>query len=1020
MKKNHFFQVITLMLPLLLFASWTYGQAVTVRGKVTDESNAPMVGVNVVVQGTTIGTVTDIDGKYQIQTEPKATLTFSFIGYKSQTVAVGNQTEINVALSTSGIDMGEVVVVGYGVQRREAVTGSVASISGGELRDIPANNFTQALQGRLPGVHMSQTSTRPGASMEIRIRGSRSLTATNDPLIVLDGVPFIGSIGDIDVNEIKSIDILKDASATAIYGSRGANGVILITTNKGEKGQKARITYNGRYGVSTLFSKFPMMNGPEFVALRAARGQYTNTLEESNDLDIDWQDMFFRNGYQTNHNVSLSGGTSTGNYNFGIGYLQDQGVIPTNKFTRYNINSSVDQEVGKYFRFGFSSKTNYSFTEGNQVGLYGVLQMTPILNPYNEDGTLKRVAKMPLDDAFVITRDVVEDLKDKWLSHNRGFGTFNSAYAEVKIPGIEGLKYRATLGVDFTQSNQGEYTAEGVNSSNATTVSTAVIKNYHTYHWMLDNLLTYDRVFAQKHRVNATALYSAEQNTSFNSGATAKDIPSEAFQYYSLSNSLGEMLVTNPSNGGYTQYGLISYMGRVMYEFDNKYMLSAMLRSDGSSRLAEGHKWHTYPAISAGWNIGNEAFMKNIKAINRLKIRVGYGQTSNQAIDPYKTLGRLTSRNYNFGDTYATGYYVTELPNENLGWEFSETVNVGLDFALLKNRLWGTVEYYITDTKDILLDLTLPPTSGVKKFTGNIGETQNKGVEISLNGLILDNLNGWTWEAGLNFYTNENKLVALASGQPKDEGNGWFVGYSINSIYDYKKIGLWGQDDPYRTVLEPGTDKDIVGTVKVLYTGEYKEDGTPVRQIGPDDRQIMEQDADFMGGFNTRVAYKGFDLSVIGAFQGGGILVSTLNTGSSYLNMMTGRRNNIKVDYWTPDNLDAKYPNPAGKISGDNMNYASTLGYFDGSYLKIRNMTLGYDFNYSLLKKSGVNMRMYFTVQNPFVAFSEFNKEMGLDPETNSYGNENIATGGYNRRILTVGFNAPSTRNYVFGLNLTF
>jgi TonB-dependent starch-binding outer membrane protein SusC len=281
MKKNHFFQVITLMLPLLLFASWTYGQAVTVRGKVTDESNAPMVGVNVVVQGTTIGTVTDIDGKYQIQTEPKATLTFSFIGYKSQTVAVGNQTEINVALSTSGIDMGEVVVVGYGVQRREAVTGSVASISGGDLRDIPANNFTQALQGRLPGVQMSQTSTRPGASMEIRIRGARSLTATNDPLVVLDGVPFVGSIGDIDVNEIKSIDILKDASATAIYGSRGANGVILITTNKGEKGQKAKITYNGRYGVSTLFAKYPMMNGPEFVALRTARGQYANSLEES-------------------------------------------------------------------------------------------------------------------------------------------------------------------------------------------------------------------------------------------------------------------------------------------------------------------------------------------------------------------------------------------------------------------------------------------------------------------------------------------------------------------------------------------------------------------------------------------------------------------------------------------------------------------------------------------------------------------------------------------------------------------
>jgi len=1015
MKKNKLVQFATVLLPLLFFALWSFGQTNPIQGTVKDESGAPMVGVNVVVKGTTNGTVTDANGKYQIDAKSGTVLSYSFIGYESQEVSVGNQREINIQLALSDLVVEDVVVVGYGTQRREAVTGSVASISGEVMREIPSSNFTQAIQGRVAGVEMSQTSTRPGSSMQIRIRGTRSLTASNDPLIVLDGIPFVGSINEINTNDISSMDILKDASATAIYGSRGANGVIIITTNKGQKGQKAKISYNGRQGINKVFANFPMMNGPEFVALRAARGQFSNGPDEFDDVSTDWQDLFYRNGSHSSHDVGLSGGTASGNYSFGIGYLKDQGVIPTNSFTRYSLRSSVDQEVGKWFRFGFNSNSNYNYTEGNQVGLYGILSMSPLANPYNEDGTIKRTIRMPLDEQYTLTKEVVEGLEDEWVSHNRGFATYNSVYGEAKIPGVEGLKYKATLGLDFVQNNTGNYTAEGVNSSNPTTESTASVVNSHRYHWIIDNLLTYDRIFADKHRLNVVALYSAEQTTFFESGTNAKGIPSKDFQYFSLGQSVGEVTA---QNGNYNQSGLISYMGRIMYEFSDKYMLSATVRSDASSRLAEGHKWHTYPAISLGWNMKNESFMQDVNFVDRLKIRAGYGQTSNQAVDAYSTLGRLSSRNYNFGNTtYATGYYVTQLPNPNLGWEYSETINLGLDFSMLRNRLSGTFEYYVTNTKDILLSLGLPRTSGVSSYTANIGETQNKGFELTLNGTILENVNGWTWEAGINFYTNNNELVALASGQTRDEGNAWFVGYSINSIYDYEKIGLWQQDDPYLSVLEPGGN---VGMIKVKYTGDYKEDGTPVRQIGPDDRQILEVDPDFQGGFNTKVAYKGFDLSLIGSFQKGGILVSTLNGSSSYLNLMTGRRGNIKVDYWTPENTDAKYPAPNGVLSGDNPKYLSTTSYFDGSYLKVRNITLGYDFNYALIKDAGVNLRMYFNVQNPFVMFSEFNKEMGLDPETNSRGNQNIATGGYNNRILTVGFNSPSTRNYIIGINLTF
>lgn len=1014
MKKNRVLRVAFLMLPLIMFSLWSFGQASLVRGTVTDENGAPMPGVNVVISGTTTGTITDVNGKFQVQAEAKSVLTFSFIGYNPQNVLVGNQKEFTIKMASSELQLGDVVVVGYGTQRKEAVTGSVASIGGDDIREIPSSNFTNSIQGRLPGVELSQNSTRPDATMQIRIRGTRSLTASNDPLVVLDGIPFVGSINEINTNDIKSLDILKDASATAVYGSRGANGVILITTNRGQKGQKAKISYNGNYSVNKIFAKYPMMDGPEFVALRKASGRYSNGPDEADDVNTDWQDLFFRDGFQTSHDVGLSGGTANGSYSFGIGNYQNQGVIPTNKFSRFSLRASIDQEVGKHFLFGFTSNSNYNTTNGNQVGLYGVLSMSPISNPYNEDGSLKRTIKMPLDDQFTWTRSVLEGLDEQYLSLNRGYATYNSIYGEVKIPWVQGLKFRTTLGLDFIQDNNGSYTAEGIGSNNPTTESTASISNYHTYHWNIDNLLTFDRVFGGKHRVNAVALYSAEEISSFNSSTNAKSIPSPQFQFYSLGQSLGEVIA---GNGGYSQTGLISYMGRVMYEFNNKYMLTATVRSDGSSRLAKGHKWVTYPAVSVGWNMGEESFMKNISFLDRLKLRVGYGQTSNQAVGAYSTLGRLSARNYNFGTTYATGYYVTQLPNENLGWEYSETFNYGLDFAILKNRLSGTFEYYVTNTKDILLSLGLPRTSGVSSYTANIGETRNKGFEFALNGTIIENLNGWNWEAGINVYSNKNELVALASGQTRDEGNGWFVGYNINAIYDYEYEGLWQEADPHRTILEPGGN---VGMIKVKYAGEFNEDGTPKRQIGPDDRQIMNVEPDFVGGFNTRVSYKGFDLSMIGSFQVGGILISTINGPSSYLNLMTGRRGQIKVDYWTPENTGAKYPAPSGVLSADNPKYLSTLSYFDGTYMKIRNISLGYNFSEFLLKNSDLNLRMNFTVQNPFVMFSDFNKEMGMDPETNSPGNQNVATGGYNSRILTVGFNSPSTRNYVIGLQLTF
>ena len=1017
---TYYFRPLGLLLLLCLIPLCSIAQNIMVKGIVKDNFGEPVIGANVTEKGTTNGMITDLDGNFSLTVQKNATLVISYIGYVTQEIAIKGNTNLNITLKEDSKALEEVVVIGYGTARKSDVTGSIASVGGDKLQEMPSTNITYALQNRVAGVDMTQTSSQPGATMQIRIRGTRSLTASNDPLVVLDGIPFMGNLSDINPGDIKSMDILKDASSTAIYGSRGANGVILITTNRGAQGTPAKFTYNGYVGAKSVFSKYPMMDGPKYAEMRKYAGKFENSLDESDDTNTDWQDLLYRTGMVNSHDVSVAGGTNNGSYSFGAAYYKDQGVIPTQNYTRYSLRGSFDQGVGKYFRFGLTTNSNYNITKGSNVGPYSVLNNTPLANPYNADGSLKRTVKLnSQDENFVVTRDLVEDLEDSWLNEKKGFGTYNNLFAEVQCPWVKGLKYRVNLGLNYRSTKGGVFTGEGINSSTADTPSTASLEHTETTNWAVENLITYDRTFG-KHQLNIVGMYSAEETVYTKSHIAARDIPAEYLQYYNLGRAEGNITV-NPDNWDYQKSGLMSWMGRAMYTYDNRYMLMATVRADASSRLAKGHQWHTYPAVSAGWNIGQESFMDDLEWLDILKVRVGYGQTSNQAVNPYSTWGKLSTRPYNFGPTgYATGYYVSALPNYDLGWEYSSTWNFGLDFTLFGGRLSGTFEYYIQKTSDLLQNVNLPSTSGVSSYVGNVGKTENKGVEFTLNGTILDNHNGWTWDASINISANRNKLTELASGADRDEANNWFVGHPIDAIYDYEKIGLWQEGDPYLDILEPGGN---VGMIKVKYTGEYNEDGPPVRQIGPDDRQIISMEPKFTGGFSTRVAYKGFDLNVITAFKCGGKLISTLHHSNGYLNMLTGRRGQVDVDYWTEENTNAKYPKPGGIQSGDNPKYGSTLGYFDASYWKVRNISLGYKFDeQKWLKNFGIqSLRAYVSIQNPFVICSPFHKETGLDPETNSYGNENVAvTSGIQRRFLTVGTNAPSTRNYLFGINLTF
>ena len=1021
--------IAALCLTAPFFAS---AQNINVSGTVLDQSGETVIGAAVMVLNSSVGAVTGVDGTYSLLVSPSATLEISCMGYATQRVPVQGRSKIDIVLSDDAQALDAIVVIGYGSARKTDVTGSIASMGGDNLREVAAGDFSRSLNGRVAGVQMSQTNSRPGSSLEIRIRGDRSLSASNDPLIVLDGVPFMGSLSDIATGDIKSMDILKDASSTAIYGSRGANGVILITTYKGVSGQAPKVSFNNYIGIKNAI-KYPMMNASEYLTMRKLAGKYVNkTGYEFENVDTDWQDLFYRTGVVRNHELSVVGGTMKGSYRFGVAYYKDEAVVPTQDYDRISMSGSLDQNLTDWLKIGFSTNTNYNRSHGNQIGLYGILQLTPILRPTDDKGNNLVRASMPLDDVWIPTRKNIEEYSDRWVNESTGFGSYNTAYFELRAPWIEGLTFKQTASANYRTNKSGNFTGQGVNSFNVANPNSAGISQNQTVNWTLESLLSYDRIFAEKHHVNAVAMYSAEQTTYTQNGMSARNIPNEQFLYYNIGQANAEDITVSPNAFNYWQAGLVSYMARVMYTYADRYMLSAAVRSDASSRLAKGHQWHTYPAVSAGWNIHNEPFMAGAKGwLDELKLRVGYGETSNQAINPYQTLGSLGTRPYNFGDSYATGYYVSTLPNSDLGWEYSNTWNFGLDFGFFNHRLTGTIEYYSQSTHDILLNLKLPDTAGVGSYTANIGSTQNRGIEFSLNGTIIDTRD-WKWEAGLNIYANRNKLVSLASGSEEDKDNRWFVGMPINCLYDYEYDGLWQEPDGKTEAekarqlaimkkLQPGATP---GDIKVKYHGEYDENGMPVRAIDENDMRPINADPKFLGGFNTRLQYRNWDLTVIGNFQCGGILISTLHGSNGYLNMLTGRRGQIKVDYWTENNTGARYPRPGGLNSNDNPLYGTTLSYFDGSFLKIGTITLGYNFDkIPALRRAGIDkLRVYATAQNPFVFFSPFHSESGLDPEPNARGNDGSfqANAGFLYRQKVVGTNTPNTRNFIFGINITF
>jgi TonB-linked SusC/RagA family outer membrane protein len=1001
---------------------------ITVRGRIINERSQPVTSASVVVKGTTIGTTTNDNGEYQLTAPSNGALVITSVGYPSKEISINGQTTINLSLTVSSTDLEQVVVVGYGTQRRKDVTGAIASIRGEALREVPSANVVQALQGRVAGVDIARTGSTPGSGGQIRIRGNRSLSGSNDVFIVVDGIPYGGSINDINTDDVASIEVLKDASSTAIYGSRGSNGVIIITTKRGRVG-KPQISLNSYYGITKIVGQYDLFTGPEFqrfkeIAQYGAGSQTFSLLEQEgirNGTSTNWQDYLYKDGSVMNHEISLSGGSEGVQYGLSGGYFKEEGVMPLQSFERFSLRSTIDARIGKRIKIGLNSLNTLGYTNGESINpLYNTLRISPLVSSEMPDGSIR---KFPLEG----TVDATVTMHPSTLSENqsidkrRRFRTFNSLYAEVQI--IEGLRFRYNLGLDFRQENRGIYNGYGTIANADRTgpaQANASVRNGEAYTVVSESILNYEKTLAGKHRFNLTGLFSTQQDRSFNTRLDGNTFPADMVQYYNF--NLAQIVTAPSDDNNFNKSGLLSIMGRLNYSFDNRFLLTATFRRDGSS-VFPVNKYLNYPAFSLGWNIDNEQFMADQDIFTALKLRAGYGVTGNQGGIGDGARGGLASNRYNFGATNAQGYFISSLPNTKLKWEDTKTTNVGLDFGLLNNRISGSIDVYKQNTDNLLVRKELPRSNGVNNYLTNAAATEGKGLEISLSTINIRSNNGFNWSTDINFSLNREKIVRLEEpDRLQDVGNGWFVGQPISVIYDYRKEGIWQIDEAAEAARygrTPGQIKlaDISGP-----------DGKPDGAITDQDRSIIGNfQPDWFGGLTNRFAYKNFDLSVVAFARWGGTLVATYlqgnNAATGYFAFGNGRSNQMDVDYWMPTNPTNAFPKPDGTTEA--IQFGSVLGYYDATFVKVRSINLGYTFPNALLGRTGLsNLRVYLTAQNPFIVYSPFVKAgLGFDPEGTGTGGALQSQGGVNSapaRAITIGLATPSTRQFIFGLNLRF
>ncbi|RSK46410.1 SusC/RagA family TonB-linked outer membrane protein [Hymenobacter perfusus] len=1012
----------------------------TISGKITSlDTGEGLPGVTIIQKGTTNGVSTGADGSFTLTAPQGSTLVISAIGFNSQEVQVSGSS-LNVRLATNTTALSEVQVVGYGTQKKSQVTGAISSVNEQALRDVPVANIGQALQGRAAGVNISSANTTPGQAPVIRIRGNRSFAGSNDPLLVVDGVPFDGSLNDLNPDDITSLEVLKDASSTAIYGARGANGVILITTKRGKAGAP-RATYSAYYGTKRAYGQYDLQNGQEYFNFRSeayrAAGLDPNTAagfltdDEKANLaagrDFDYQDLLYQNGRIQNHALGLSGGTEQTQYSASLGYYDETAIVPVQGIKRYSLRGTLDQQIGKRVKAGLN--TLNTFTQQKDPGLnnmYNILTSSPLATPYNADGTPKLY---PVDGETAYANPLTNYIPNGRLDQRRRIRTFNSLYAQVNL--LKGLDYRFNLGLDARAEFNENFGANGT-TIRGNQQSAAGRSTNTAFNLLAENLLLYNRTFAEKHDVSFTGLYSWQgfRNDGFGTGAQ------NLLANYQLASNLGTGTPTSATSFE-GKWDIISYMGRLNYAYDNRYSITATVRVDGSSRLSS-NIYRAFPSAAVAWNLANESFMQSQSWISGLKLRASYGRTGSTAVNPYQTLGSLGTGlgngYYNFGATGVAGVRPASIPNPNLGWEYTGTTNFGLDFGFFDNRVSGSIEAYQQRTNDLLLPDALPTASGYGSFTRNIGKTQNRGLEISLTTVNVRTASGFEWSSDWNFTRNREEVLDLGLGkdengnQRSDISNQRFIGEPLYVFYDYKYDGIW-QANEAAGATKAGTK---VGQVKI-------QDLNGNGLVDAGDRQIIgSRQPKFEAGTTQRFRFKGFDLNAVALTRVGATIIDPVLYSPAYFTTYSGRRNQVNLPYWTPATPGNRYPQPNQSYFGDFVPNAQSLAYLSGTFIKVRSIDLGYTLPKSLVSRAKMSTaRIYVQVQNPLIWSPEeyFKNNKAIDPDALSYstrfsGSTSVNNGvafaegdlnsGVNNGLAGRGVNYPTTRAFIVGVNVGF
>ncbi|MDE6823880.1 MAG: TonB-dependent receptor [Duncaniella sp.] len=1005
--------LLTLIVAVMTLAATAQTKSVT--GTVTDEAGEPVIGANVAVKDTKMGTVTDFDGNFALSNlADNAVLVISYVGYVTEEVSVAGKSVINVTLKENRELLDEVVVVGYGTMKRKDVTGAVTSMKNSDVVIAPTNNVMEALQGKVAGMDITKGSGEVGSDVSILLRGSRTIYGSNEPLFIIDGIP--GSYSQVNPSDIESIDILKDASSTAIYGSAGANGVVIITTKRGQGG-KATVNFDAYYGFS-FDTNFPhAMIGDEWTAYqreayKTINGDYPTDMSAVLGIPayidaynegkwIDWVDQVSgRHATTQKYALSVTGGTDKTRIYASTSYSKEEGLLENDNLNKYTLRLNIDQEINKWATIGFTSNLTYNDrNRGVKNTFTAALRAFPLGDPYNEDGKINHEYVQgkfsPLGD-FIPNQFV-----------NQTRSTYVNSIGYLELTPIKGLKFRTHISTILSDSRLGRYWGEQANANTVWYSGAPVAEKTHSNTWAYtwENILSYN-LDIKDHSLGITGITSYNKNTSEGTIAGASDFLIDSYLYHRLSAGSAQGHVES----SYEQYQKMSYALRLNYSYKGRYLLNVSTRWDGVSWFTEGHKWDSFPAVALGWRFSEEEFMSSARNwLDNAKLRVSYGITGNSGgVGPYST----QTQPYQFAQGGVTvdgkivpfAQYSGTVAGADLGWEKSYNWNIGLDFSILHSRLDGSIEWFDTQTKGLLFARKIPITTGMTGWGApisswqNLGKTANHGIEVTLNSRNIVSRD-FEWSTTFTANWSKEKIKSLPEGDIIEQS--LFVGQPINTLYGYKYAGLWQTSDDADLMnkynVKPGYIK--LETNPIIDDKGNSDNG--VHPYGDKDRQILgHSNPDWILGLNNTFRYRDFDLSVFIMGRFGQTIESELlgYYGGDY--EPTGTNYISGVDYWTENNQGAYFPRPGS--AKQQSNAWGSLRIVDGSFAKIKNITLGYTLPSKLTRKALIErLRIYGTAYNPLIIVND-RKLKGTDPEQGGAAS------------------FPTYKQLVFGVNLTF